>query len=107
MYKTQTVPSPLGFRIKIYVDFDVGFGSLWARSWVPLGGHFRSCWRLFRLKLVLGPSSNRLVFEKVNFHETSAGVVPERFQGPKMAAKTAQDRLKTDPRSSWIGFFDS
>ena len=28
----------------------------------------------------------------------------ERFQGPKRAPKTAQDRPKTGPRSSWIGF---
>ena len=63
--ETQTLSSPLGFRIKIYVDFDVGFGSLWARSWVPLGGHFRSSWRLRRSKLVPEPSSNRLIFEKV------------------------------------------
>ena len=41
----------------------------------------------------------------MNVHETSAGVVPERFQGPKMAPKTAQDRPKTGPRSSWIVFF--
>ena len=54
--------------------------------------------------MVPKPSSNRLNIEKVNFHETSAGVVPERFQGPKMAPKTAQDRPKTDPRSSWIVF---
>ena len=55
--------------------------------------------------MVPRPSSNRLNIEKVNFHETSAGVVPERFQGPKMAPKTAQDRPKTGPRSSWISFF--
>ena len=30
--------------------------------------------------------------------------MPERFQGPKMAPKTAQDRPKTGPRSSWIVF---
>ena len=56
---------PLDFRIEIYVDFDVGSGSFWGRSWVPLGGHFRSFWRLFRPKLVPEPSSNRLIFEKV------------------------------------------
>ena len=72
-----------------------------------LGVVFGRFWRLGRPKLVPRPSANRLNIEKVNFHETSAGVVPERFQGPKMAPKTAQDRLKTDPRSSWIGFFDS
>ena len=63
--ESQTLPSPLGFRIKIYVDFDVGFGSLWGRSGVPLGSHFRSFWRLGRPKLVPEPSSNRLIFEKV------------------------------------------
>ena len=38
----QSMLSPLGFRIKKYVDFDVDFGSFGDRSWVPLGGHFRS-----------------------------------------------------------------
>ena len=65
----RSVANPLGFRIEIYVDFDVGFGSLWARSWVPLGGHFRSFWRLGRPKLVPEPSSSHLIFEKVNLHE--------------------------------------
>ena len=41
----RSVANPLGFRIKIYVDFDVGLRSFWGRSWVPLGGHFRSSWR--------------------------------------------------------------
>ena len=79
----------------------------WGRFGLRLGGHFRSFWRLGRPKLVPKPSSNRLNIEKVNFHETSACVVPERFQGPKMAPKTAQDRPKTSTRSSWIGFVDS
>ncbi len=70
MSESQSPSSPLGFRIKKDVDFDVDFGSFWGRSWVPLGGHFRSCWRLFRPKLVPEPSSNRLIFEKVIFHET-------------------------------------
>ena len=60
----------LWIRIKNHVDFDVDFWSSWGPSWVPLGGHFRSCWRLFRPKLVSEPSSNRLIFEKVIFHET-------------------------------------
>ena len=60
---------PLDFRIKIYVDFDVGLGSFWGRSWVPLGGHFRSSWRFFPPKWVPEPSSNRLIFEKVILHE--------------------------------------
>ena len=107
MSETQTLANPLGFRIEIYDDFDVDFGSFGGRSWVPLGGHFRSSWRFFRSKLVPEPSSNRLNIEKVNVHETSAGVVPERFQGPKMAPKTAQDRPKTGPRSSWIVFLAS
>ena len=61
---------PLGFRIKIYVDFDVGFGSLWGRSGVPLGNDFRSSWRFFPLQWLPEPSSNRLIFEKVFFQET-------------------------------------
>ena len=64
----RSLPNPLGFRIEISVDFDVGFWSFGGRSWVPLGGHFRSSWRLFRPKLVSEPSSNRLIFEKVIFH---------------------------------------
>jgi hypothetical protein len=56
--------------------------------------------------LVPRPSSNRLNIEKVYCYETSAGVVPERFQGLKMASKTVQDPPKTGPRSSWVGFFD-
>ena len=99
--------SPFGFRIVFYIDFDIDLGSSWGRFGLRLGSHFRSCWRLDRPKLVPRPSSNRLNIEKVNFHETSAGVVPERLQGPKMAPKTAQDRPKTGPRSSWIGFFTS
>ena len=70
MSEGQTVASPLGFRIEIYDDFDVDFGSFWGRSWVPLGGHFRSSWRFFRSKLVPEPSSNRLIFEKTIFHGT-------------------------------------
>ena len=66
----QNLASLHRFRIKIHVDFDVDFGSFWARSWVPLGDHFRTFWRLFRPKLVPEPSSNRLIFEKVIFHET-------------------------------------
>jgi len=61
----RSLPDSLGFRIEIEVDFDIGFGSFWGRSWVPLGGHFRSSWRLGRSKLVPEPSSNRLIFEKV------------------------------------------
>ena len=106
-YKAHLSLCTLWFRIKIDVDFDVDFLSSWGRFGLRLGGHFRSFWRLGRPKLVPKPSSNRLNIEKVNVHETSAGVVPERFQGPKMAPKTAQDRPKTGPRSSWIGFFDS
>ena len=69
-YKAQSRSSTLQIRIEIYVDFDDDFGSIGGRSWVPLGGHVRSCWRLFRPKLVSERSSNRLIFEKVIFHET-------------------------------------
>ena len=85
---------------KFSTDLDVDFGSSWGRFGLRLGGHFRSFWRLGRPKLVPRPSSNRLNIEKVNVHETSAGVVPERFQGPKMAPKTAQDRFFMDFGSS-------
>ena len=69
MCESQTQPSPLGFRIEIYDDFDVVLGSFWGRSGFPLGGHFRSSWRLFPLKLVPEPSSNRVIFEKTICHE--------------------------------------
>ena len=90
--ETQSVVSLLGFRIEIYVDFDIGFGSFWGRSWVPLGGHFRSCWRLFRPKLVSEPSANQLIFEKVIFHETLRFPMVVCSNGP-------QDGAKIDPRS--------
>ena len=83
---------PLDFRVEIYVDFDVGFGSLWARSWIPLGGHFRSSWRLGRSKLVPEPSSNRLIIEQVILHELI------RF--PILLGQNGlQDGAKIDPRS--------
>ena len=84
--------STLWIRIKIDVDFDIDFWSFWDRSWAPLGGHFRSCWRLFRPKLVPEPSSNRLVFEKVIVHETLRFPM---FLGPN----GPQDGAKMDPRS--------
>ena len=62
--------STVQIRIKIYVDFDVDFWSFWDRAWVPLGIMLGSFWRLFRPKLVPEPSSNRLIFEKMIFHET-------------------------------------
>ena len=68
-YKAQSHLSTLRIRIKIYVDLDVDFWSILGRSWVPLGGHFRPCWRLFRPKLASEPSSNQLIFEKVVLNE--------------------------------------
>ena len=91
-YKDQSHLSTLRIRIKIYVDLDVDFWSFGARSWVPLGGHFRSCWRLFRPKLVSEPSSNRLIFEKVIFHETLRFPMVFGVFSPKMAPQN-------DPRS--------
>ena len=79
-------------RIKNHVDFDVDFWSSWGRSWVPLGGHFRSCWRLFRPKWVPDPSSNCLIIEKVICHETLRFPT---FFGPN----GLQDGAKIDPRS--------
>ena len=66
----QNMASPFGFSTKAYVVLDVDFGSFWGRSWVPLGGHFRSSWRFFPLKWLPEPSSNRLIFEKVVVHGT-------------------------------------
>ena len=64
--ESQNMPGPLGFGIVFYVDF----GSFWARSSDPLGGHFRSFWRLVRPKSAPEPSSSRLIFENVIFNET-------------------------------------
>ena len=66
------------------MDFDVGLGSFWGRSWVPLGGHFRSSWRLGRSKLVPEPSSNRLIFEKAIFHEIARFLILLGVWGPHM-----------------------
>ena len=90
------VASPLGFGIIFYIDFDIDFCSSWGRFGLRLGGHFRSFWRLGRPKLVPRPSLNRFIFEKVNFHETSAGVVSGAFPGP-------QDDTQNDPRSPQDG----
>ena len=103
----RSVLSPLGFRIKIYVDFDVGLGSLWGRSWVPLGGHFRSSWCLGRPKFVPEPSSNRLIFENVILHETLRFPMVFDQIDPKMGPRSTQDRSKMGPRSSWIAIFSS
>ena len=84
--------SSLRFRIKIYVVFDVDFWSFGGRSWVPLGGHFWSCWRLFRPKLVSERSSNRLIFKKVIFHEIVRFPILLGQNGP-------QDGAKIDPRT--------
>ena len=73
-------------------DVDVDFWSFWGRSWAPLGGHVRSCWRLCRPKLVPEPSSNRLIFEKVICHET--------LSFPNICCQNCpQDGAKIDPRS--------
>ena len=87
----------LGFFIaQNHVVFDVDFWPFGARSWVPLGAHFRSCWRLGRPKLVPKPSSNRFIIQKVIFHETSAGVMFGAFPG-------FQESTQNDPRSPQDG----
>ena len=91
-YKGQSPPSTLRIRIKNHVDFDVDIWSLWGRSWGPLGGHFRSCWRLVRPMLVPEPSSNRLIVEKVIVHETLRFPLLFGQNGP-------QDEAKIDPRT--------
>ena len=72
--------------------FRVAFGSFWGRSWVPLGGHFRSSWRLFPSKLVPDPSSNRVISEKAFCDEI------QRF--PFLFADFCPDMAaRNDPRS--------
>ena len=97
----RSVASPLGFRIEIYLDFDVGLGSFWGRSWVPLGGHFRSSWRFIPLKWLPEPSSNRLIFEKVFVHEIVCffntlgvfGLPHGASKATKIAPRPVLDRL--------------
>ena len=89
------------------LDFDVDFGSFGCRSWVPLGSHFRSSWRLFRSKVGQKPSSNRLRFEKVILHEISRFPILLVFFASTWRPKTTQDRSKTGPRSSWIDVLSS
>ena len=84
--------STLQIRITIYVDFDDDFWSFWGRSWVPLGVMLGSCWRLFRPKWVLDPSSNCLIIEIVICHETLRFPMFVGQDGP-------QDGAKIDPRS--------
>ena len=71
------------------------FGSFWGRSWVPLGGHFRSSWRFFPLKWLPEPSSKRLIFEKVNFHEISRFLTllgpPGSHMAPPKRPRSLQD----------------
>ena len=91
---------PLGFRIMFYIDVDIDFWSSWGRFGLRLGGHFRPFWRLDRPKLVPKPSSNRLNFENVIFHEILR--FPMNFQlfGPEAELKRAEDRPKRAPRGS-------
>ena len=93
----QPIPVTLYFRpFELASKFMSILMSIFGRFLVDLGGHVRSCWCLFRPKLVPEPSSNRLIFEKVNVHETSAGVVFGAFPGP-------QESTQNDPRSPQDG----
>ena len=97
MCKGQTLQGPLGFRIEIYDDFDVNFGSFWSRSWALLGGHFRSSGRLLPPKLVPESSSNRLMFEKVFFTKPYAFQWFWLFFVPKIVPQDDPRAPKTDP----------
>ena len=79
----------MSILMSIFGRFGVDLGSL-------LGGHFRSCWRLFRPKLVPEPSSNRLIIEKAIVHETIRFPILFGPNGP-------QDGVKIDPRSPQDG----
>ena len=59
MCETQSASSPLDFRIKFYVEFDVGLGSFGGLSWAPLRGSSSFVLALF----------HRLIFQKVVLHE--------------------------------------
>ena len=86
------------FIAQNHVVFDVDFWLFWARSWIPLGAHFRSFWRLGRPKLVPKPSSNRLNIEKVIVHETIRFIMVWGVFRPKMAPqdgpRSPQDESK-------------
>ena len=75
----------MSILMSIFGRLGVHLGSLWG---VMLG----SCWHLFRPKWVPEPSSNRLIIEKVIFHETLRFPILVGQNGP-------QDRAKIDPRS--------
>ena len=93
MSDSQTVAVPLGFHIEIYDDFGLDFVSFWDRSWVPLGVHFRSCWRLCRPKLVPEPSSNRLIFQNVFVHEILRFPILLGVWGTRMATQKCSRSL--------------
>ena len=94
-YKGHFHLSTLRIRIKIYVDLDVDFWSFWGRSWVPLGGHFRSFWCLFRRKLVPEPSSNRLIFfQNVFVHEIIRFALLLGVWGARMATQKCSRSLQ-------------
>ena len=100
MSESRSLPSPHGSRIKIDVDFDVDFWSFGARSWVPLGGHFRSFWRLGRPKLVPRSSSNRLNIEKVIFQKNERRRGREHDFEVQVGSRWHPRRPKIDPRRS-------
>jgi len=76
----------------------LGFGSVWG----SLLAHFRPfvgpSWCQDPLRTVL--SSKRRIFTKHYVFQWFGA-----FFRPRWRAKTTQDRSKTGPRSSWIGFF--
>ena len=81
----ELVSKIMSILMSIFGRFGLDLGFL-------LGVMLGSCWRLFRPKWVPEPSSNRLIIEKVIFHETL------RF--PALFGQNgSQDGAKINPRS--------
>ena len=103
----QKWPSPFGFRIVFYIDFDIDFWSSWGRFGLRLGGHFRSFWRLGRPKLVPRPSSHRLNIEKAIVHETKCFIMVWGVFWPKTAAQDGPRSPQDGSKIVLDLFFDS
>ena len=79
--------------------------SIFGRLGLRLGGHFRSFWRLGRPKLVPRPSSNRLNFEKMSFHETTCFPLVLGVFSPNTAPRNDPRSLQDGPKIVLDRFF--
>ena len=79
------------------------WGAFWERFWNQNRDKVDPRWSKLGSRRLL----KRYFLKNVNFHETSAGVMSGAFPGPQDSTQKTQDRPKTGPRSSWMGFFAS